>query len=151
MEPTRFELKSPAFDEGGAIPRRFTCDGEDVSPEIEWSGAPAGTKALALTVIDPDANDFVHWLAFDIPGAEAGSLPAAVRPGGPPPQGTNGFGKRGYGGPCPPSGKHHYVFTLSALDHELGLTGAPRRADLERAMQGHVLATSTLTGTYQRG
>jgi Raf kinase inhibitor-like YbhB/YbcL family protein len=150
MQPAPFTLKSSAFGDGGGIPRRFTCDGEDVSPELEWSGAPEGTQALAIIVVDPDANDFVHWLVYDIPGSAMGSLPAATPPAGPPPQGVNDFGKRGYGGPCPPSGRHHYVFTLYALDGQLGLKGAPRRADLERAMQGHVQASATYTGTYKR-
>jgi Raf kinase inhibitor-like YbhB/YbcL family protein len=150
MQPTPFTISSSAFANGGAIPARFTCDGEDVSPDIEWSGAPETTKALVLVVVDPDARDFVHWLVFDIPGSPTGSLQVATSPAGPPPQGTNDFGKTGYGGPCPPSGRHRYVFSLSALDRTLGLNGSPRRADLEAAMKGHVLATAVLTGTYKR-
>jgi Raf kinase inhibitor-like YbhB/YbcL family protein len=148
--PVAFTISSPAFSDGGAIPSKFSCDGAGVSPEIAWSGAPAGTKALALTVIDPDANGFVHWLVYDIPGAPAGSLPEDVGTGsGAPPQGKNGRGGRGYAGPCPPSGTHHYVFTLYALDRRLGLTGTPTRSELEAAINGHTLATAVLTGTFK--
>ncbi len=144
-------LSSPAFADGAAIPTRFTCDGEGVSPELDWSGAPAATAALAMTVIDPDAGGFVHWLVFDVPAASAGSLAENVGTGaGAPPQGANGRGKAGYTGPCPPSGMHHYVFTLYALDGTLGLTGTPSHADIESAIKGHVLAMAVLTGTYKR-
>jgi Raf kinase inhibitor-like YbhB/YbcL family protein len=151
MPTTTFSLVSTAFDDGGPIPARLTCDGENVSPDLTWSGAPDGTRALVLTMTDPDAGGFVHWLAFDLTGTPTGGLPVAVSssPDGPP-QGTNSFGKPGYGGPCPPSGTHHYVFVLHALDRALELEGAPRIADLEAAMQGHVLGQATLTGTYQR-
>jgi len=146
-----FTLSSPAFAEGAAIPARYTCDGQDVSPEIDWSGAPDGTRALALTVLDPNAHDFVHWLVYDIPGASDGALPAAMgTSSSEPPQGRNGFGKRGYGGPCPPSGTHRYVFDIYALDGPLGLAGAPGRSDIESAMHGHILGRATLTGTCQR-
>jgi len=146
-----FALSSPAFAEGAAIPARYTCDGEDVSPEIRWSGAPDATRALALIVLDPDARDFVHWLVYDIPGAMDGTLPAAMSTSSSkPPQGRNGFGKRGYGGPCPPSGTHHYVFTIYALGQALGLPGTPTRSEIESAMQGHILARTTLTGVYKR-
>ena len=144
-------LSSPAFADGAAIPTRFTCDGEGISPEVDWSGAPAATVALAMTVIDPDARGFVHWLVYDIPAASAGSLAENVGTGaGAPPQGANGRGKAGYTGPCPPSGTHHYVFTLYALDRALGLTGTPSYADIEAAIKGHVLAMAVLTGTYKR-
>lgn len=144
-------LSSPAFADGAAIPTRFACDGDGISPEIDWSGAPAATEALALTVIDPDAGGFVHWLVYDIPAASAGSLAENVGTGsGAPPQGANGRGKAGYTGPCPPSGTHHYVFTIYALDHTLGLTGTPSRADIEAAIKGHVLGMTTLTGTYKQ-
>jgi Raf kinase inhibitor-like YbhB/YbcL family protein len=147
----RFALSSPAFADGAAIPTRFSCDGEGISPEVDWSGAPAATQALALTVIDPDASGFVHWLVYDIPAASAGSLPENLGTGaGAPPQGANGRGKAGYTGPCPPSGTHHYVFTLYALDRALGLTGTPSRAAIEAGIKGHVLAMTVLTGTYKR-
>jgi Raf kinase inhibitor-like YbhB/YbcL family protein len=150
QEPT-FSLSSTAFEEDGAIPRRHTCDGEDASPDLTWAGAPDGTMALALIVTDPDARAFVHWIAFDLTGTPSGGLPTAVSSSpDAPPQGTNGFGRAGYGGPCPPSGTHRYVFTLIALDQALGLTGAPRLEAVERAMDGHVLARATLRGNYHR-
>ena len=151
MSPQPFTVTSSAFHEGGAIPRQFTCDGADVSPEISWSGAPDGTESLVLTVTDPDARGFVHWLAYNLPGTPAGGLPMAISASAKDPaQGTNDFGKRGYGGPCPPSGTHHYRFTLSALDTTLALPGTPRLHDLKAAMAGHVLAEATLTATYRR-
>ena len=145
-----FTITSPAFADGGAIPTKYSCDGAGISPEITWSGAPAGTRALALTVVDPDANGYVHWLVYDIPGAAAGSLAENIGTGpSAPPQGKNGRGTRGYAGPCPPSGRHHYIFTLTALDAPLGLTGTPSRSELEAAMKGHSLGTAALTGTYK--
>ena len=143
-------MSSPAFDDGAPIPTRFACDGAGISPEVDWSGAPATTETLALTVIDPDAGGFVHWLVFDIP-ASADSLAEDIGTGaGAPPQGANGRGKPGYTGPCPPSGTHHYVFTLYALDSALRLSGTPSSRDLEAAIKGHVLAKTMLTGTYKR-
>lgn len=151
MIPEPFRLTSTAFEDGGAIPRRFSCDGDNVSPDLAWDGAPDGTRAMVLTVIDPDARDFVHWLVYDMTGTPSGGLPLGVSASpDAPPQGTNSFGKRGYGGPCPPSGTHRYRFTLSALDAVLELTGTPRIDALEAAMTGHVLAEATLTGTYHR-
>jgi len=144
-------ISSPAFADGAAIPTRFTCAGEGISPEVDWSGAPAATETLTMTVIDPDAGGFVHWLVYDIAAATAGSLAENVGiAAGSPPQGANGRGKAGYTGPCPPSGTHHYVFTLYALDRTLGLTGTPSHAAIEAAIKGHVLAMTTLTGTYKR-
>ena len=149
--PKPFTLTSPAFDDGAPIPRAATCDGADRSPALDWTGAPAGAKALALTVVDPDARDFVHWVAFDLPGTPDGHLAADLAASASTPgQGRNGFGKRGYGGPCPPSGEHHYVFTLSALDRQLGIGGTPSLAEVQAAMKGHVLAETTLRGTYRR-
>lgn len=151
MQVRSFSLISSAFTEGGPIPRRLTCDGENVSPDLTWSDAPEGTRALALVVTDPDARDFIHWIAYDLTGTPSGGLPAAVSASpDAPPQGTNSFGKTGYGGPCPPSGTHRYVFALHALDAPLELAGAPRINELEAAMAGHVLARATLTGTYHR-
>jgi Raf kinase inhibitor-like YbhB/YbcL family protein len=151
MNPATFSLASTAFDDGAGIPVRFTCDGEDVSPDLTWSGAPDGTESLAVIVTDPDARNFVHWLVYDLTGTPSGGLPAAVSASpDAPPQGTNSFGKTGYGGPCPPSGTHRYAFALYALDRSLELTGAPRIDELRVAMDGHVLAETTLTGTYQR-
>ena len=151
MSPATFSLVSTAFPDGGAIPKRYSCDGEDASPDLTWSGAPDGTLSLALTVVDPDARGFVHWIAYDLTGTPSGGLPAGVSASpDAPPQGRNGFGKTGYGGPCPPSGTHHYAFTLFALDRILGLTGIPGEDELRAAMDGHVLAEATLSGTYQR-
>ena len=151
MRPEPFALTSTAFKDGGPIPRRFTCDGDDVSPDLSWSGAPENTRALVLVVIDPDARDFVHWLVYDMTGSPTGSLPLGISASpDAPSQGANSFGKRGYGGPCPPSGTHHYRFTLTALDMVLGLTGTPRIEGLRAAMAGHVLAEATLVATYRR-
>jgi Raf kinase inhibitor-like YbhB/YbcL family protein len=145
-----FTLTSAAFADGGAIPVRFTCDGASASPELEWSGAPPTTGALALTVLDPDANGFVHWLVYDIPAAAAGSLPEGIGTSSRIPQGLNSAGMAGYMGPCPPSGVHHYVFTLYALDGPLGLKSRAHRPELGTALQGHILAKVVLTGTYKR-
>ena len=150
-----FVLTSPAFAPGGAIPAAHTCDGADASPALEWSGAPAGTKSFALVVHDPDApaGDWLHWVAWNIPAATR-ALPAGVSTKDPLPDGTrqgrNDFGRPGYGGPCPPGGTHHYVFSLRALDTTLALPAKASRDAIEKAMQGHVLATADLTGTYQR-
>ena len=151
MHVATFELTSSAFPDGGSIPRRHTCDGEDVSPDLAWSGAPPETQAFALIVTDPDARDFVHWLAFDLTGTPSGALPAGVSSSpDAPPQGTNSFGRIGYGGPCPPSGEHRYRFVLHALDAPVSLPGAPRIDELEAAIEGHRLATALLTGVYHR-
>jgi Raf kinase inhibitor-like YbhB/YbcL family protein len=146
-----FTLTSSAFAAGGSIPRRFTCDGADVSPALVWNGArrapPPGPGRR------PDARGWVHWLALDLPGAANGSLPEGVSPSaGDPAQGTNDFGRRGWGGPCPPSGTHRYTFTLYALAEPLGLAGAPEgdkvRGALDRAT---VLDKAVLEATYRRG
>ena len=151
MSSPPFTLSSPAFAAQKAIPRRFTCDGEDVSPPLAWAGAPAGTKSLVLIVTDPDARGFVHWVAYEIPGAGSGSLPEAIPPSATTPkQGRNDFGKVGYGGPCPPSGTHRYVFRISAIDRTLGLDDGRMASEVEAAMKGHVLASAELVGTYQR-
>lgn len=151
MDGSGFDLSSTAFSDGGAIPRRFTCDGEDTSPDMTWSGAPDGIQALALIVTDPDALDFVHWLVYGLDGTPSGGLPVGVSSSpDAPAQGTNSFSKLGYGGPCPPSGTHRYRFTLYALDQPLELTGAPRIGELQAAMDGHVIGEATLSGTYHR-
>jgi Raf kinase inhibitor-like YbhB/YbcL family protein len=144
-----FVLTSPSFAEGGAIPSRHTCDGNDVSPALSWQGAPAGTVSFALIFDDPDARGFIHWVAFDIPGGVSGSLPEGVRPTDAPPQGRNDFGRAGYGGPCPPA-KHLYRFTLWALSARLNLSGTPSAADVRTALASKILGQTTLTGTYQR-
>jgi Raf kinase inhibitor-like YbhB/YbcL family protein len=151
--PEPFVLASSAFDDGAAIPRPFTCDGADRSPALAWTGVPAGTRALVLVVDDPDARGFVHWLVLDLPPGAAGSLPPGVAADAPSPQqGRNGFGRVGWGGPCPPSGTHHYRFILSALAAPLGLAGHPDGAAVQKALKGAtVLGQATLRGTYRRG
>jgi Raf kinase inhibitor-like YbhB/YbcL family protein len=146
-----FIITSPAFTEGGAIPVENTCDGANTSAALAWSGAPSGTASFALIVDDPDAGGFVHWVVFDM-GADTTSLPADVPlpAGGGPPQGANSFGKVGYGGPCPPSGTHHYRFRLLALGTRLSLSGAPKASQVLAAASGHVLGETILTGTYRR-
>ena len=149
--PNPFVLRSPAFDDGAAIPRAATCDGVGASPALDWAGAPTGTQSLVLVVVDPDAHDFVHWVAFDLAGVPDGHLATGVAASATSPgQGRNDFGKRGYGGPCPPSGQHHYRFTLYALDRALGIGGTPSLATVQAAMRGHILAQAGLSGTYRR-
>jgi hypothetical protein len=146
-----FSLTSTAFSEGGEIPRLHTCDGDDVSPPLAWSGSPDGTVSLALIVDDPDAGGFVHWVAFAIDPV-AGSLPEGVSGvAGGPAEGRNGFGDVGYGGPCPPSGSHRYVFRLLALDATPTFKDPPSASEFRAAISGHVLLETTLTGTYRRG
>lgn len=148
-------IESPAFPEGGSIPRPYTCDGRDVSPPLAWTGVPTGTKSLALVCDDPDApaGVWVHWVIFNLSPSATG-LPEAVPPraevDGGGVQGTNDFRRIGYGGPCPPSGTHRYVFTLYALDAEVPLSASATKAQLLAATKGRVLAEATLTGTYSR-
>jgi Raf kinase inhibitor-like YbhB/YbcL family protein len=148
-----FVLSSTAFAPGAPIPKRHTCDGEDVSPDLAWSGAPEGARALVLLVDDPDARGWVHWIVLDLPGAAAGALPqGASRAPAAPTQGTNDFRRAGWGGPCPPSGTHRYVFTLYALAAPLGLTGEPNGATVRQALgRATVLGSAVLQGTYRRG
>lgn len=143
-----FGITSSAFDNGGQIPARYTCSGADDSPPLAWSHPPQGTAAYALVVVDTDASGFAHWVVADIPGDRA-SLAAGERIGV---AGRNGFGGVGYGGPCPPvgSGVHHYVFTLYALSHRLGLGGMPTAAQVRAGAAKLTLATARLTGTYRR-
>lgn len=154
-----FALTSPAFEPGGSIPVRFTCEGANVSPPLAWNGIPNGTRSLALIVDDPDAPDpaaprmtWVHWTLYNLPPAAKGipegvalsSLPAGTRPG------TNDFMTTLYGGPCPPVGRHRYFHKLYAFDVVLPDLGKPRKGDLERAMKGHALGEAQLMGTYQK-
>jgi hypothetical protein len=142
------EITSGAFEEGGTIPRRHTCDGENVSPPLSFAGTPEGTRSLALVVDDPDApvGTFTHWLACGIDPAIDG-----LGEGQPAPrEGRNGFGTSGYAGPCPPHGRHRYFFRLHALDAELDLEPGADRGEVDRALDGHVLETAELMGTYER-
>ena len=151
MTETTFRIASTAFADGGEIPARFTCDGEDVSPDVTWEGAPPETAALALIVDDPDARGWVHWVVFDMTGTSSGGLAEGISTSpDAPPQGTNDFRRVGWGGPCPPSGEHRYVFRLLALDEPIGLTGAPSAGQVLEAAQGHVVGDATLTARYRR-
>lgn len=144
-----FALTSTAFATGEAIPARYTCDGEDAVPPLAWSGAPAGTRAFALIMDDPDApgGTWVHWVLFNLP-ATATALPESEASGV---EGRTNSGAGGYGGPCPPPGKaHRYFFKLYALDGPLALRRGATKADVERAMEAHVLASAQLMGTYAR-
>ena len=151
-DPGAFALTSPEFAEGQSIPRRYSCDGDDVSPPLGWSGAPGDAAAMVLVMDDPDARGFVHWVVYDMTASASGSLSAgwSSSPDAPP-QGTNSFGRVGYGGPCPPSGTHRYVFRLLALGQALALSGSPTAERVLDAAAGHILGEATLTGTYQKG
>ena len=149
-----FELKISAFSQGGAIPRRHTCDGEDLSPALSWSGAPADTKSFTLIMDDPDApvGTWNHWLLCDIPPSTQ-ALAEGFRPGKIGVSGNNDFGKPGYGGPCPPKGHgpHRYFFKLLALNTaSLGLKQGVKRAEIDRALAGQVLAEAQYMGRYER-
>jgi hypothetical protein len=153
-------LASAAFAAGRSIPRRCTCDGEDVSPPLAWTGAPATTRSFALVVDDPDAPDpraprmtWVHWVLYNLP-ADCAGLPEAVQAADLPAgtrQGRNDWQRPGYGGPCPPIGVHRYFHKLYALDVLLPDLREPDKGALERAMRGHVVGEAVLIGTYQRG
>ncbi len=153
-----FKLSSSAFTEGGSIPTKYTCEGEDTSPPLTWSGAPANTKSFAIIVDDPDAPDpaapkmtYVHWVAYNIPpnitslaeGAGKGAMPAGSK------EGLNDWKKAEFGGPCPPIGTHRYFFKLHALDTTLDVS-KPTKPDLLSAMKGHILAETQLMGTYKK-
>jgi Raf kinase inhibitor-like YbhB/YbcL family protein len=154
-----FALTSPAFAPGGDIPALFTCEGSDLSPALEWTGVPASAKSLVLIVDDPDAPDpkapkmtWVHWVLYNIPPTASG-LPQAAAASGLPPgtrEGTNDWKRTGYGGPCPPIGRHRYFHKLYALDTVLPDLGPATKAQVEAAMKGHVLAQAGLLGTYQK-
>src|SRR5664280_2610345 len=148
--PSSLRLTSPAFGDGDAIPSRYGCDGANVSPQLAWHGAPDATRSFALLVTDPDARGFVHWIAVDIPAASNGLGEGASGTGVAGREGRNDFGRIGWGGPCPPSGTHRYVFDLFALSAPRGLSGTPSAADVRRALAGRVIAEARLTGTYRR-
>jgi Raf kinase inhibitor-like YbhB/YbcL family protein len=149
-------LTSPSFDHNGQIPSPYTCQGQDTAPALSWTGVPASAKSLALVVDDPDAPDpkapkmtWVHWVVFGLAPStkglpEGGKLPAGAQAG------LNDWKRPGYGGPCPPIGRHRYFFKLYALDFEPKLE-RPTKAELEKAMEGHVLDKAELMGTYQKG
>jgi Raf kinase inhibitor-like YbhB/YbcL family protein len=153
------KITSTAFQAGGSIPSKYTCEDLDLSPPLAWSGAPPGTKTFALIVDDPDAPDpakpqrvYVHWVLYNIPAATVALTENASKKGLPKGavQGKNDWGKAEYGGPCPPIGRHRYFFKLYALDAELTGLSAPTKSDLERAMHGHTLEAGELIGTYQK-
>jgi Raf kinase inhibitor-like YbhB/YbcL family protein len=153
--PMSFSLTTTAFPAGGDIPKKYTCDGSDMSPALTWAGAPAGTQSLALIADDPDApvGTWTHWVLWNIP--PAGALPEGVAKvetlADGPRQGKNDFKRIGYGGPCPPPGKpHRYFFRLFALDARVGVKAGASRNELERSMKGHVLAQTELMGKYGR-
>jgi hypothetical protein len=150
-------LTSTVFAGGGQIPSKYTCDGQDISPPLAWSGVPAAAKSLVLIVDDPDAPDpaapkmtWVHWVLYNIPTSAsglpeaAGQLPAGTL------EGVNDWKRTGYGGPCPPIGRHRYFHKLYALDTMLPDLGKPSKAKLESQFKGHVIAQAELVGTYQR-
>jgi Raf kinase inhibitor-like YbhB/YbcL family protein len=156
QEGSTMKLQSTAFNAMGAIPRKYTCEGDDTAPPLAWSEVPAQAKTFALIVDDPDAPDpkapkmtWVHWVLFDIPKGTS-ALPEG---GKPLPEGAheglNDWKRTGYGGPCPPVGRHRYFFKLYALDTQLGLK-SPTKAQLEAAMKGHILAHAELIGTYEK-
>jgi Raf kinase inhibitor-like YbhB/YbcL family protein len=153
-------ITSPAFGHGGPIPTEYTCEGRDISPELDWSGVPDATRSLVLIVDDPDAPDpnapkmtWVHWLMYNIPpdvtmlgkGVAAGDLPTGVL------HGLNDWKRTGYGGPCPPIGRHRYFHKLYALDTVLPDLKRPTKDALEQAMAGHILGQAELVGTYIKG
>ncbi|PYO45640.1 MAG: YbhB/YbcL family Raf kinase inhibitor-like protein [Gemmatimonadetes bacterium] len=152
------KITSSAFQQGGSIPAKYTCEGQDVSPPLAWAGALGSARSIAMIVDDPDAPDpakpervYVHWVAYNIPvgaslaenASKSGMPKGAV-------QGKNDWGKPQYGGPCPPIGRHRYFFKLYALDTELTGLSAATKSDLESAMKGHVLDAGELMGTYQK-
>jgi hypothetical protein len=150
------KLSSSAFDSGKEIPLKYSCDGADISPPLEFDEVPDNAKTLALILEDPDApmGTFDHWIIFNIPAAApklAEGIPVEAEHSSGYRQGTNDFGNIGYGGPCPPDGEHRYFFRLYALDGELDLpAGSTSKADLQSAMEGRILAETELMGTYKR-
>ena len=149
-------LASGAFRPNQQIPARYTCDGEDVSPPLTWTGIPAGTRSLALIIDDPDAPDpkhprqvWVHWVLYNLPPDATGLAEAAALPSGAK-VGRNDWQRADYGGPCPPIGRHRYFHKLYALDTVLPDLKHPTKPQLEQAMKGHVLAQAELVGTYER-
>ena len=154
-EKVQLKVTSAAFEEGGAIPSEYTCDGRNVSPPLAWDGVPTGAKTIALIADDPDAprGTWVHWVLFNLPAAEKGlpeAIPATETLASGAKQGKNDFGSAGYGGPCPPAGTHRYFFKLYALDSQLDLQSGATKDQLLKAMQGRVVAEGQLMGRYRR-
>jgi len=156
QQASKLELKTTSFDPGGFIPKRFTCEAADVSPALSWSDPPAGTQSFAIIEDDPDApsGTFVHWLVYDLPAGSRRlpeALPGSDQMAGGGRQGTNDFSRTGYSGPCPPRGKpHRYFIRFYALDTKTNLHPAATRAELDAAMQGHILAQTELVGLFKR-
>ncbi len=154
-----FTLSSPAFPEGGEIPALYTCEGKDISPPLEWRDPPEGTESFALIVDDPDAPDpraprlvWVHWVVYNIPG-DVRSLAEGASGREMPPgsvEGINDWHRVGYGGPCPPIGRHRYFHTLYALDQKLAGSAALTKEELLETMEGHILGRAVLIGTYEK-
>ncbi len=151
----KLTVSSTAFAEGASIPVKYTCQGNDVSPPLQWEGAPTNTKSLAVICDDPDApgRTWVHWVLYNLPSTTAAltenTPKTAALPNGAA-QGLNSSGQTGYQGPCPPSGRHRYYFKVYALDGKLSPQGRPTKEELLKAMEGHILAEGQLMGTYQR-
>jgi Raf kinase inhibitor-like YbhB/YbcL family protein len=155
QQKSELKLTSTAFKEGEAIPRGYTCDGANVSPPLEWTGVPKSAKTIAIIAEDPDApaGTFVHWVLFNLSAEGLGLIENTPQTGtlnGGGAQGKNDFGKVGYGGPCPPSGMHRYFFKFYVLDSGLPLKAGATKADVEKAMEGHIVGQAQLTGTYKR-
>ncbi len=149
------KITSSVFKNDGLIPSKYTCDGEDVSPPLQWEALPQGTQSIALICDDPDApmGTFVHWVLFNLPAGVkklAENIPAGKTLDNGASQGITDFGRIGYGGPCPPSGTHRYFFKIYALDTELDLPAGSRKSQLLKAMEGHILAQGQLVGKYKR-
>ncbi len=149
------KIKSPAFVPGGQIPWKYTCDGMDISPPLSWTSGPEGTKTFALICDDPDApmGTWVHWVLFNLPADITEfreNIPPDKELENGAKQGMNDFRKIGYGGPCPPGGTHRYFFKLYALDTEINLEAGATKAELLKAMEGHILAEGQLIGRYER-
>jgi len=155
QQKSELRLTSTAFKEGEAIPRGYTCDGANVSPPLEWTGVPKSAKTIAIIADDPDApgGTWVHWVLYNLSAEGLGLIentPQTETLQGGGVQGKNDFSKIGYGGPCPPSGTHRYFFKFYALDSELALQPGATRAEVEKAMEGHIVGQAQLMGTYRR-
>ena len=155
-----FKITSSQFQANGSIPSKYTCEGSDTSPPLEWTDVPSAAKSLALIVDDPDAPDpakpqrtYVHWVVYNIPPSVTKLDENAAKSGLPNGaiHGSNDWKKQTYGGPCPPIGRHRYFFKLYALDAQLSGLNNPTKADLEKAMQGHIIGQTEIVGTYQKG